>query len=262
MKQQIVCLVARQRSGTTALRANLAATGRLHDFGEILPVGAIKAQGSFLGFCRDRQVLFNDAVDPEQLPALCTDYIDRLRQIAGGKHVLVDVKFNHWGTVRPAWSYIHEEPFFLQFLKKQDALFVFIRRESLVDQILSSHIARARDQWQNLGSDASAPATEINVARAAREALLIRQSETFLWGRLQSYPRRLHFVYEELFVDGNLVLEAQGDISRELGEDLKFPAASPIKKNKIDKQANVKNYEEARLAIERATGTVAGVTKS
>src|ERR1700722_2972585 len=155
MTQQIVCIVARQRSGTTALQANLAATGRLHNFGEIFQTEGVDKPGSFFGYCRSRQILFTDMFAPRFLPTLCAAYISHLRELAQGKHVLIDVKFNSWGVIRPAWRSLHEEPYFLQFLKKQDTLFVFIRREDLAEQIISTHIAKAHDQWQNLATDNS-----------------------------------------------------------------------------------------------------------
>jgi LPS sulfotransferase NodH len=248
MTQQIVCVVARQRSGTTALRANLAATGRLHNFGEIFHTDHLDKPGSFLGYCADRRILLSDAFVPRYLPELCAAYIAHLRDVAQDKHVLIDVKFNSWGVVRPAWRYMHDEPYFLQFLKKQGALFIFIRREDIAGQIVSSHVAKAHDQWQNLAAGDAVDMADVNVKMAAREARLIRQSESALWSRLKNYGRRIHFTYEELFVDGNLSGAAKAAIATELGEPLQFPEESPIRKNEVDK-AGVKNYEQAREAI-------------
>jgi LPS sulfotransferase NodH len=257
MKQQIVCVVARQRSGTTALRANLTATGRLHNFGEIFHTDNLDKPGSFLGYCANHRILLSDACAPRALAELCAAYLAHLREIAQDKHVLIDVKFNSWGVVRPAWRYLHEEPYFLHFLKKQDALFLFIRREDIAAQIVSSHIAKAHDQWQNLEAGDAVAMADVNVKKAKREARLIRQSETFLWSGLKNYGRRILFTYEQLFVDGNLANAAKEEITMALGEALDFPLESPIRKGEIDKATGVKNYAEASRAIAQAAEKVA-----
>lgn len=253
MKQQIVCIVARQRSGTTALQANLAATGRLHNFGEIFHTDRVDKPGSFFGYCASQRILLSDAFAPRYLPELCTSYVAHLRDLAGQKHVLIDVKFNSWGVIRPAWRYLHEEPYFLQFLKKQEALFIFIRREDVAEQIVSSHVAKAHDQWQNLEAEDAVTMSDVNIGKAVREARLICQSEALLWGRLKKYGHRVHFTYEDLYVEGNLAATAKEAIARELGEDLQFPETSPIRKSEIDKAANIKNYDVAREAIRQAS---------
>ena len=160
--------------------------------------------------------------------------------------------------VRPAWRYIHEEPYFLQFLKKQDPLFQINRREDIAAQIVSSHIAKAHDQWQNLEAGDAVAMADVNVKKAKREARLIRQSEALLSGsRLKNYGRRILFTYEQLFVDGNLANAAKEEITMALGEALDFPLESPIRKGEIDKSTGVKNYEEARQAILLAAEKVA-----
>jgi LPS sulfotransferase NodH len=251
MKQQIVCIVAAQRSGTTALQANLAATGRFHNFGEIFQTDGTRGPGAFLSYCANRRILFTDTFAPHYLSELCHAYISHLRDVARDRHVLIDVKFNSWGVIRPAWRYIHEEPYFLQFLKKLDAFFIFIRREDLVEQIVSSHIARSHGRWHNLEAEDATTTADIDVDKAAREARLILQSEAFLWSRLNTYGRRLHVTYEELFVSGNISTSMKEAIAGELGEPLLFPEKSPIGKSGVNKAASVKNYEDARQAIGR-----------
>ena len=262
MKQQIICIVAGQRAGTTALQANLSATGRLENFREIFQTDRADGRGSFFGYCSDRRILFNDTFAPHYLSELCLAYIAHLRNLADGKHILIDVKFNSWGVIRPAWRYIHEEPYFLQFLKKQEALFIFIRREDLVEQIISSHIARVHNRWQNLAVEDAVTTADIDVEKAVREARLILQSEAFLLGRLKKYKRCLHFTYEELFVAGNLPAPVKEAIARELGEPLQFPENSPIRRSGINKMASVSNYEAARLAIQRVADKMPRFVKS
>lgn len=250
MSQQVICVVARQRSGTTALRNILTGSGRMYDFGEIFQTNSQGGKGSFFGFCRNKEILLSDAATGPEVAELCANYLDHLRKVAGDKHVLIDVKYNSWNAVRPVWHYIHEEPYFLAFLKKMGALFIFLQRLDVADQIVSSAIAETNDKWHNLSLDASAiRQIDVDINMARREARLMCQSEVFLWGLLKRYEKRLPFVYETLYVDGLLTKAAQLAISQALGEDLVYGAAPTIRKNEVDKALAIRNYEDVRKAV-------------
>jgi LPS sulfotransferase NodH len=253
---QLICIVARQRSGTTALQGILAQTGRVESFGEIFHTDRLDKPGSFFGFCRDKKVLLSDVAAAPDLEKLCRRYLEHLTTIAGRKHRLIDVKYNSWDAVRPAWRYPQEEPFFLSFLKRMDTLFIFVRRLDIAEQIISGHIARANDQWQNLALTSSNQAQiEIDIGKVRREARFICQAESFLWRHLKSYKRLLHFTYETLYEDSNLALEARARISEALGGNLAFPDIPPIRKNEVDKAASVKNYQAVVAAVEKVVAT-------
>ena len=252
-EQQIVCVVARQRSGTTALQALLAKTGRVENFGEIFHTDRLKKPGSFFGYCQKRKVLLSDIARGPALNELVRGYIAHLRELAGARHVLIDVKFNSWDAVHPAWRYPQEEPYFLSVLKKLGARFIFIQRLDLAAQIASAYIARANDQWQNLPAEAGGrPPIELDTRKVEREARQICQAEAFLWRYLKNYKRVLRFTYEMLYEDGNLAPEAQKQISQALGEQLEFPQTPPIRKSEVDKLAAIRNYDKVVEAVERA----------
>jgi LPS sulfotransferase NodH len=249
-KQDIICIVARQRSGTTALQAILGCTGRIANFGEIFQTGQLDRSGSFFGYCRERNILLSDVALAPALSQLMHDYMGHLRQLAGERHVLIDVKFNSWDAVRPAWRYPQEEPYFLALLKSLKALFIFIQRLDVAAQIVSAHIARANDQWQNL-SLATAPAAplDIDIGKAEREARKICVAEAFLWRSLKKYKRVLHFTYESLYEEDNLAADARQRICSALGEELRFPSQPPIRKSGVDKASTVRNYAELVAAV-------------
>ena len=259
LEQQIICIVARQRSGTTALQALLAKTGRVENFGEIFHTDRLEKPGSFFGYCQQRKVLLTDVVTAPALTQLLRNYIEHLRQLAAGRHVLIDVKFNSWDAVHPAWRYTLEQPHFLAFLKKIGTLFIFIQRLDVAAQIVSSYIARANDQWQNLTSEnGRQPAIEVDVKKVEREARQICQTEAFLWKYLKKYKRVLHFTYETLYEDDKLSSQAQKQICEALGEPLQFPLTSPIRKSDVDKATAVRNYEDLITAVENVTSKYRG----
>jgi LPS sulfotransferase NodH len=253
-EQQIICIVARQRSGTTALQALLAKTGRVENFGEIFHTDRLDKPGSFYGYCAERKVLLSDVATGPALNQLLREYVSHLRELAGAQHVLIDVKFNSWDAVRPAWHYPQEEPHFLAFLKKLGTLFIFIRRMDIAAQIVSSYLARANDQWQNLSADAQKrPQLEIDLKKVEREARQICNAEAFLWRFLRRYDRVEGFTYETLYEGGGLATEARQALSAALDETLVFPDEAPIRKSEVDKLAAVRNYGEIVEAVEKIT---------
>lgn len=253
-EQHLICIVARQRSGTTALQALLAKTGRVENFGEIFHTDRLDKAGSFFGYCRERKVLLSDVATAPALTHLMRDYIAHLRKTADGRHVLIDVKFNSWDAVRPAWRYSLEQPYLLSLLKKMETLFIFIQRLDVAAQIISSYIARANDQWQNLAAGAVPhPAIDIDIGKVEREARQICQAEAFLWKYLKNYKRMLHFTYETLYEDGNLSQDAGNQLSAALGECLNFPVTPPIRKSEVDKASTIRNYGDVIAAVEQVT---------
>jgi LPS sulfotransferase NodH len=253
-RQQIVCIVARQRSGTTALQAILAHTGRVENFGEIFHTDRLEKRGSFFGYCRERKILLSDVATAPALAKLVQEYIAHLRALAEDRHVLIDVKYNSWEAVRPAWRYPQEEPYLLAVLKRMEALFIFIQRLDVAAQIVSGHIARANDQWQNLAVDGkSETPLELDIRKIEREARHICAAEVFLSRFLRKYKRVLRFNYETLYEDGNLSAAAQREISDAIEEPLKFPAEPPIRKSEVDKATSVRNYAEIVAAVEKVT---------
>src|SRR5207248_7263422 len=140
----------------------------------------------FFGFCRDQQILLCNAITAADVSRLCQQYLLHLREIAGGKHVLIDVKYNSWGAISPAWRHVCQEPYFLHILKNEHSLFVFLQRLDIAEQIISGYIARASDKWQNLSAgDTLRTPMELDIAEVRREAHLICQSEAALWKFLQ-----------------------------------------------------------------------------
>jgi LPS sulfotransferase NodH len=252
--QQIVCLVAAQRAGTTALQVALAATGRLENFSEIFQTDATDRPGSFFSFCRTHGILLSDVATAPKLAHLMQSYIAHLRELAADRHVLIDVKFNSWGAVRPAWRYPLEEPYFLGFLKSLNAVFVFIRRLDVAAQIASAHIARAAGRWHDLPAE-SIPAgpVELDLKQVAREADNICATEAFLWGHLRRYPRLVNVTYESLYENGGLSAAAGERIASAIGEPLTFPRIVPVRRNELDKKAVVRNYADVTAAVARVT---------
>lgn len=245
VSQQVLCVIAGQRAGTTALRSALGATGRFENFGEIFHTEDLNKPGSYFGFCRDRSALVSDLCTGPQIKAHCDAYMAHLTQIAGEKHVLIDVKFNSWNVANPAWRYFDEEPQFLTYLKNMKSAFVFIRRLDLAAQIISESIARAADKWHNLSDEELSDAPiNLNINKVRRQARLICDSEVRFRNFLKGYPKTAFLDYEALFDEDGISGRTKSELSNLIGEELAFGRSVAIRKNTVDKNSRVTNYDE------------------
>ncbi len=251
MSQKTLCIVAGQRSGTTAFRSLLSATDRFADIGEIFDTATADQHGSFFNFCRERNVRLSDITSGPAAERLCHAYMAVLRELAGNRHLLIDVKFNSWGNIRLPWSYIHQEPYFLAHLKYQRTRFAFVWREDIVAQVMSDRISSRLGKWHNIErSDAGEP-FDLDVAEIRERTKLLCLSEQYFLDNLREYPFTLFFCYEKLFAAGDLLNERVcAKISATFNEKLAFPLSALYQRNKIDKKRIVANYAEVASAIE------------
>jgi LPS sulfotransferase NodH len=246
---QYLCLVAGQRAGTTALQDALGSTGKFLNFSEIFHTEPPNMRGTFLDFCITRDIRVADMATETRTQEIALDYLNHLRELAGTKVPLLDIKLNSWHVIKPFWSYVHQTPFFMKVLLKNEALFLFIRRRNIVDQILSEHIARSAEKWHGLEEGDIDGQIEINPALVAGQARLILQSELFLSGCLRSSNRMVAIDYEDLYQDGFVNPNLLSVLQSRLGVSLPSALKPSIQRNAPDKRQIVANYDEVSQAI-------------
>lgn len=253
MQQEIFCIVAGQRSGTTALRSLLSGTGRFADLGEIFDTSTMAQPELFFGYCRRQKIGIADILSGPDAERLCKDYVGMLRGLSVGKHLLIDVKFNSWGEMRMPWTFLHQEPFFLSQLKWRGAKFVFVWRKDIVAQVLSDRVSEKLGKWHNITpADAVAPFA-LDVDRIRRRAELLCQSERYFFRNMRNTKNVAVLCYETLFDEkGFLAPAARTKLASLAGEPLVFAEEPLYRRNDIDKRALVTNYDEIAAAIRDA----------
>jgi len=246
---QYLVIVAGQRAGTTALQGALGSTGKFLNLSEIFHTEPPNLRGTFLEFCQARDIRVADMATEAKTQEIALEYLAHLRELSAPKIPLLDIKLNSWHVIKPFWSYVHQTPFFMKVLLKNDALFLFIRRRNLLDQVLSEQIARSTEKWHDLQeSDVVAP-IEVNAAQLAGQARLILQSELFLSGCLRSSNKLLAIDYEDLYQDGFVNPKLLSALQSKLGINLPASLKPSIHKNTPDKQQIIANYKEASQAV-------------
>jgi hypothetical protein len=201
-------------------------------------------------FAREENLSFVELSSRANLQQIMSRFHAWLKRKAGDRHVLIDIKHNSWFTLPDPWRHISEEPSLFRFLKEQNAIFVFITRENLADQVMSLLIAAKLGIWHNLDSGKVAGKTfGLPIKAACNEAIKIRRGEAFVLQLLESYPRKIVTGYETLFSDGKLSDRFKAELCA-LG-DFKIGAATAgdIEVSTADKREIVTNYDEVVQAV-------------
>jgi LPS sulfotransferase NodH len=246
---KLLCIVAGQRSGTTALRSALAATGRFQNFGELFHTEEL-AEGSYLKFAQQRDLKVVDIATDAKARGIARDYVDYLFELAGPRLPMVDVKHNSWYALRPFWGYVHQIPFFMDVLIERGGHFLFIRRRDLVAQLLSEQIARAASKWHGLkAGDVKGP-IEVDLAATRNQGRLILQAENLIWSTLKPRNCVVAIEYEELFVNGAVNPRLMGHLGRAFGVRLPQEIIPSISKNEGSLPELVRNYGEVKAEVD------------
>jgi hypothetical protein len=254
MAQQIICIIAGQRAGTNALQRAIEESGAAINFGEIFhpqPVGMTGPSRMFKDFARNNNICVADMMDRKGTTDIAEKYVAWIKEGAQPKHALIDVKFNSWSVLSPAFRFALEEPFFLRYLKdREKALFIYIWRENLAEQVLSDLISNEIKIWHNLDADKVAGKNfEIPMQRAKWLARLICRAEADMREYLWNYENKIMIKYEDLFEDGVLTDKFKTQFKKLI--DIDFPSGllGYIRPNTANKREIATNYDEVVAAI-------------
>lgn len=248
---KFLCIVAGQRSGTTALQSAIASTGYFHDFGEIFQTTDVRREGCYLDFAKEKNIVVADIATYPGARSVALDYFDSIKRIAGKKYSLIDIKFNSWGALRPFWGYSSEEPMVLRILRESGAVFAFVARKDLAAQIMSEYIARAASKWHELMSDDLSEEIIIPVGQAKQQARQIIASERLLLEILLRTKRVFPIWYEQLYKSDGCVSDNLSQFLRDQFElDASTELRPAITKNRVSKKNVVSNFKEVVDGIE------------
>ena len=265
--RQLICITAAQRAGTTALQHALQGAG-IANFGEVFHPQPLKdAAGPFLIFAKENDIRITDTQTRSGARAIAQRYLSWLRELAGPRHFLIDVKFNSWCLLNPWWHYVQNEPLFLTHLKAERAVIVLVWRENLIDQLLSQFIALRFDIWHDLSPEKVAGRTcRVPVAWLTRMGKAIVRAEIDMLEHLRDYPAKVVMRYEDLFEEGCLSNKFRRALRQVSDIDLPGGSRVHVRQNSAPKREIVENYnevidvlrplEERRSEIKKGEGRV------
>jgi LPS sulfotransferase NodH len=245
--KRVICVLSNPRSGSTALRSALSASGVIRDFGEIFHNDRALTSFPFLDYLERRSDPLSTILDYDGCEEISYAYLHQLGFETQGLRALIDIKHNSWGVLRPLWQYPHDEPLFLSALKAEQAIFIQLARQSLADQVISYYVATNTQVWHAQLQTDDIPRNilgrSLEPALARRLCFLFERAERLTDSFLADYPYCISLTYETIFSDGALTVQA----AVQLGEALGAPVRStllPMKRNMVAKQEIVSNYEQ------------------
>lgn len=247
--QRLICIIAAQRAGTTALQFAIKSAGVVN-FGEVFHPRPLNAAGKFLHFAQEQDIRLTEIATREGSAAIAERYLTWLAHQAAPADFLIDVKLNSWSILSPWWQYPQQQPFFLRQLKRRQAVFLFIWREALGDQVLSQFIANELGIWHHLTDEKVAGRTLRAPVEKLRDlAATISQAEAGMLDHLQGYPHKIVIRYEDLFQNGVVAKRFRSDFRKITGTDLSRDGYQGVRPSSAEKRAIVENYDAVLESI-------------
>lgn len=255
-QKPLLCIVASQRAGTTALTRTLGRSPYFFNFGEIFRIenSQSKSQpGDFFDWARNKSLTLDQLQTADNVNSVAREYMNYLSGLAKEACPLIDIKFNAWQVLRPAWSWPNEEPFLLDWLKRDGAAFIMIRRRDLTQQLLSEVIAWNSGVWHGATEDQlpEKVVAPLDVVRSKAQRIIM--TEKLFHDRLKDHPRVCFLTYEELYDGGRLASGASDFLNHVYGIDPATLPEVPVSKNAGDKRSLVKNYDQVEAEVNRVS---------
>lgn len=264
---QLLVIVARQRSGTTALAETLQAGGPVRSFGEVfhdLRHGEsartefrLHPEANFFDFrtnmFRNNPELSYPSV--ENQAHIFDHYLGHLSALTDRKWLLLDIKYNSWHHFEHVYSIDGQAPFLFYLLRQKNAAFVHVVRQGAFARYCSEQLALRRGKW-HVERDTSIDTADsiiIDPAAALRDMQETHREIELFKRFLGRISRRIEVRYEELFSEGCLTKEADLKVKRLLDGEWEEGTAVPLQKVTPSLRDVVKNHQEVLAYFEATT---------
>ena len=244
-------ILAYQRSGTTALRSILEATGKFLNFGEIFAPQRTKEKHGVYNFFESEVKNDPKIVYPlfETRVKFFDSYFENLlsASTSTNKLPLIDVKFDVLYNLHTYFQADDIEPFFLKYCKMRNVKIIHLIRENSFEIALSLAIARENKQYHYTSDEK--PGSELILSKEDVASFYnnhVKQKDAAI-NFLKNY-NHLEMQYESSFVNNRLSDEALDLLSSYLDLELENIESTYVKKTKSNKEL-VSNFDEVHQHI-------------
>lgn len=254
---QLVVIVARQRSGTTALAESLALNASAESFGEVFHhrqndadagrAFRIRPEAGYFNFRADMLRL-----DPDlSLPSVANQtrlfdaYLDHLSSMTDKRWLVLDIKYNSWHHFEHFYAIPGNTPFLLHLLKQRKAGFIHLTRSGSFARYCSEQVALTAGLWHvERGSANGTASITIDPALALADMVESRRQIEIFSRFLNPVRRRVELRYEETFAGDRLVAAAELKLKRLFDGDWQGGVQVPLQKLTPPLAKVVKNRDE------------------
>lgn len=224
--EQII-LLARQRSGTNALKSVLATHPDIFCSPEIFntTAGSRKNTYNFFSFLQDTQAKA-EALFPWNVEKSFELFLDHMHGVSQKKrYQILDIKYNSTHILNREWQSLDYVPFLFSYIQEKPMRVIHLRRENTLRQWVSRANAEALQTWMVLQGESreTAPPLIIDIKQLWEE-LRSMKKENAIVAQALKHCDVLEVQYSLLFTDsGGYVPDSQLQrIADWLGTDCHF----------------------------------------
>ena len=220
MNQEIIILLAHERSGTNMLRGILGSASTIYCESEICKIETEVERNSQRNFFNYRSRAI--AADPRfayPLPDSQTEliraYFDELIRLnRATPKTVVDIKYGHIHNFNTFWTANATAPFIFNFARDSGTKVIHLFRRHALLAVLSNELAISRQLWNTQDTAELENLTiKVNVHRVLRETLRLVRWQQDVREHLHQV-RSIELTYEELLENGELAAESSTSISK------------------------------------------------
>lgn len=227
-----IIFLGQQRSGTTVLQKVFESTAKIRNFDEVFHTGesSLNRESNYFNFKKKHP--------PNYLVPLEKDvrehfrsYLNYLAKISERPYYLMDIKYNSWFNLVPAWQNLLAQPFQLSLCKELNIPIIHIIRINVILQALSMEYARASNKWHfQEGEEHRAVQLRVDPIKLLYEVRLSNQNTAFFRRVLQGYSEYAEIEYERAFVNSTPNIDYLRTQLRGLRIPTEFRPYAPMRK--------------------------------
>jgi hypothetical protein len=261
----VVILLARQRSGTNALRDVLDSHQEVFCLPEVFqaepsPKARHEVEANYFNFLETRKDSVKEILTSEDAQAqLFLEYLQFLGTFSDKRYLVVDIKYNSAHNVDGPWRDIGGAPTLFQLIRRNEMRVLNLTRLNYLRYYLS-WVKTERTRKYHLHATGSAAPAKVEDEGLALDLddLLFRlelcKSEDRLVKRvLGGYLGYMAIEYEELFprIGAPPSEEVLGQVAGWLGIEAEFPKSQPRyrKQSVLPLSEAITNYDEVAEAL-------------
>jgi hypothetical protein len=278
-----VILLARQRSGTNALRSVLGMHQQITCLPEVFDTYMTDYQiGRGASAFRSHEVSYFNFLEKHignevrkwalsgDRAGVFLDFLDYLRCFSEKKYIVVDVKYMSTHHVSTNWRFISDEPYLFSMVKEHNLRVVNITRRNLLRYYLSELKAQHSGRWHEFdetvvgnqqwyimrkkqSSRVRDQSVYVDVEDLLQTLLLCHKENDIVEISFADYENYLTFDYDDMFSSVGAPLSdcVLDRISQWLSVENDFPQAKPEykKQSHLTLEETISNYEEVVEAL-------------
>ena len=251
-------LLARQRTGTNALRSVLDTHREICCFDEVFKLedrtsdDPLKRASNYFKFLEHYCAGDITRAFPDRHEQILVDYLAHLRGLSAKRLLVLDVKYNSTHHISDVWRSIGD-PTLFDLMKAQGMGVLQLTRRNLLRCLLSSMKGYASKRYY-VRDGMPPPDVRVTVPTTWALTMLERWTaeDAFVASAFQEWPFFKRVEYTDLFPDGSgaMTVGPLRDLAQWFGVDDAFTnRVSLSKQSSLPLDQTIENFEELRMAL-------------